>query len=59
MPRLQCTEGFVNLSILERFTVPDSSLAGTVNDLELWRVPWADVMREGYFGKPGQPETKP
>jgi len=34
--------------------LPDSSLAGTVKDLELWRTPWADVMREGYFGNPGR-----
>lgn len=34
--------------------LPDSSLAGTVKDLELWRTPWANIMREGYFGNPGR-----
>jgi hypothetical protein len=34
--------------------LPDSSLSGTVKDLELWRTPWANVMREGYFGNPGR-----
>jgi len=38
--------------IASLIALPDNSLAGTVKDLELWRTPWADVMREGYFGNP-------
>jgi len=32
--------------------VPDLSLAGSAQDLELATIPWREAMREGYFGNP-------